>query len=188
MSGFVLHLMRHGPPEGAGLLLGHTNAPPLARGVAACVERAEGLGFERVISSDLARASAPAEAIARAEGVGHGVDPRWRELDFGRWDGVDPAVIASPRLDAFWDDPEANPPPGGECWSALVARVCGALEGIAAPTLVVTHAGAMRAALSCLLGLTYRQGWAFDLPYGAVLSLRIVPGTQRFAQILGLAG
>jgi alpha-ribazole phosphatase len=188
VSGFVLHLMRHGPPEGAGRLLGHSDAPPLARGVAACVERAEGLGFEQVISSDLTRASAPAAAIARAHGVGHGVDPRWRELDFGGWDGADPAVIASPRLDAFWDDPEANPPPGGESWSALVARVGRALDGIAAPTLVVTHAGAMRAALTCLFGFTYRQGWALDLPYGAVLSLRIVPGVPRFAQILGLAG
>lgn len=187
MSGFALHLMRHGAPAGAGRLLGHSDAAPLTHGVTACIEQASVLDFGHVISSDLARASAPAAAIAQAHGVRHTVDPGWRELDFGQWDGADPAAIGSPYLDAFWDDPQANPPPGGESWGVLVARVGAALDGIAAPTLVLTHAGAMRAALTCLLGLTYRQGWAFGLPYGAALSLWIVPGAPRFVQITGLA-
>jgi len=186
MTGFALHLMRHGAPVGAGRLLGHRDAAPRPQGVAACLKRASGFAFGQVISSGLTRASAPAEAIAQTHGVDHIVDPRWQELDFGDWDGADPAAIASPRLDAFWDDPEANPPPGGESWSALVARLGAALDGLAAPTLVLTHAGAMRAALTCLLGLTYRQGWTLDLPYGAVLSLRIAAGSPRFAQITGL--
>jgi len=31
-----------------------------------------------------------------------------------------------------------------------------------------------------------RQGWAIDLPYGAVLSLRIWPGDAPSGQITGL--
>lgn len=186
MTSFALHLMRHGAPVGAGRLLGRSDTAPRPQGVEACLARASGLAFGQVISSGLARASTPAEAIAQAHGVEHIVDPRWQELDFGDWDGADPAAIASPRLDAFWDDPDANPPPGGESWSALVARVGAAIDGLGAPTLVLTHAGAMRAALTCLLGLTYRQGWTLDLPYGALLSLRVAPGRLRFAQITGL--
>ena len=188
MIGYAVHLMRHGIPEGAGCLLGHSDAAPLARGVAACAQRTAGLAFGQVISSDLIRASAPAEVIAKAHGVRHIVDPRWRELDFGDWDGADPAIIGGPHLDAFWSDPEAHPPPGGESWGALVGRIGAALDDIAAPSLVLTHAGPMRAALASLLGFTYRQGWMIDLPYGALLSLRITPGAPRFAQITGLAG
>jgi alpha-ribazole phosphatase len=141
-----------------------------------------------VISSDLSRASQPARAIASAHGLEHIVDPRWRELNFGDWDGADPTTLDSATLGAFWDDPETNPPPNGECWSALVARVSAALDGMVQPALVVTHAGAIRAAMACLLGLTYRQGWSFDLPYGALLTLRISPGSPRRAQVTGLAG
>jgi len=54
------------------------------------------------------------------------------------------------------------------------------------PTLVVAHGGAMRAALALLCGFTQSQLWAFDLPYGALLSLRAWPGPPRSAQIMGL--
>ncbi len=53
------------------------------------------------------------------------------------------------------------------------------------PALVVCHAGAIRAALAVLCGFDVRQGWAVDLPYGAVLSLRVWP-EGRSGQITGL--
>ena len=80
------------------------------------------------------------------------------------------------------------PPPGGESWSALVARVAAAIDELApVPTLVVTHGGAMRAALHILCGFDQRQLWAFDLPYAARLSLNVWPGERPSAQIAGLA-
>ena len=95
--------------------------------------------------------------------------------------------IDSAAMGAFWNDPDADPPPGGERWSALVARVSAALDDMAArDTLVVTHGGAIRAALAALFGFDQRQLWAFDLPYAAMLTLRIWPGTPRTAQIVGL--
>lgn len=183
----MLHLLRHGAPEGAGRLLGHGDAAPTPQGILACRARAQGLQVARVVSSDLARAREPAGAIARDLGVALAIDRRWRELDFGAWDGCDPAALPPAQRAAFWDDPERCPPPGGERWSQIVGRVGAALEGLAADTLVVTHAGAMRAALSALLSFDYRQGWALHLPYAALLSLRVWPGEPRSAQITGLA-
>ena len=76
---------------------------------------------------------------------------------------------------------------GGERWSALVTRVSAALADLApVPTLVVTHGGAMRAALHSLCGFDQRQLWAFDLPYASLLSLRVWPGERPGAQIAGL--
>ncbi|HKY82306.1 MAG TPA: histidine phosphatase family protein [Sphingobium sp.] len=187
MTSFALHLMRHGAPEMAGRLLGHLDAPPLDEGMTLCIDRARGLDFAQVITSDLARARAPGALIAAERDLRHSVDPRWRELNFGAWEGADPAVLPADDLARFWDSPDDCPPPGGERWSELCARVGTALSGLSEPALVLSHAGAMRAALVCLCGFGHRQGWAIDLPYGAVVSLRVRPGDEPLAQITGLA-
>jgi len=187
MSGHFLHLMRHGAPKRTGLLLGRTDAVPDPAGIAACVRQASDLPFVTIVTSDLMRASVSASSIGEARGTTPRRDPRWRELDFGAWDGLAPAQVDAGAMTAFWNDPDDSPPPGGERWSALAARVSAALDDIAVrDTLVITHGGAIRAALACLFGFDQRQLWAFDLPYAAVLSLRIWPGPPRSAQIAGL--
>ena len=188
MSGFTLHLLRHGALEQPGLMMGRTDGAPTAAGIAACVAQTAGLGVEQLISSDLQRASKAGAAISDALGLPLTVDPRWRELDFGDWDGKASGAVDQGTLGAFWDDPDANPPPGGERWSSLVARVSAALaDMVPQTTLVVTHGGAMRAALHALCGFDQRQLWAFDLPYAARLTLQVWPGEKPSAQIIGLA-
>ena len=54
------------------------------------------------------------------------------------------------------------------------------------PTLIVTHGGAMRAALHILCGFDRHRVWAFDLPYAALLSLRVWPGDPPTAQVMAL--
>lgn len=183
----LVHLMRHGTPELAGRLLGHLDAPPEPTDIGRCVERTRGLDFARVISSDLARARTLAAVIAAERAVPHDVDARWRELDFGAWEGADPAGLTAEDLGRFWDDPDGNPPPGGERWFDLCRRVGEALAVVTGPALIVTHAGAMRAALARIGGFDHRQGWAFDLPYGAVLSLKLWHGETVSGQIAALA-
>jgi alpha-ribazole phosphatase len=187
MSGFLLHLMRHGAPETPGLLMGRTDGAPTAEGIAACVGQTGDLPFDTIVASDLCRAGSAAQAIGAARDLPVRIDPRWRELDSGAWDGLPPAQVDPAAMSRFWDDPDRFPPPGGERWSSLVARVSAALNALpAADTLVVTHGGAIRAALAGLLGFGQRQVWAFDLPYNVVLSLRLWPGNPPSAQIIGL--
>ncbi|APL95119.1 phosphoglycerate mutase [Sphingomonas sp. BHC-A] len=185
MNAFPLHLMRHGAPQLAGRLLGHLDAPPEAEGIALCVDRARHLDFARVVTSDLARARTPGAAIAAERDVELDVDSRWRELHFGDWEGADPARLPAEDLARFWDDPDGFPPPGGESWTDLCNRIGDGLAALGEPVLVVCHAGAIRAALSVLCGFDARRGWAVDLPYGAVLSLRIWPEGPS-GQITGL--
>lgn len=186
MTAFALHLLRHGAPETPGLLMGRTDGAPTPEGIAACLAQALDLDIERLIASDLRRSRAAGEAIGAAVGVPLIIDPRWRELDFGDWDGKAASTIDHDALGRFWDDPDTNPPPGGERWSALVARVSAAIADLpSVPTLIVTHGGTMRAALHSLCGFDQRQLWAFDLSYSALLSLRVWPGEQPSAQIAG---
>lgn len=182
MTAFTLYLMRHGEPELAGRLLGRTDCAVKAGGIAACRSQATDLAVDRIIASDLRRAHDCAEAIGETV-----IDPRWRELDFGVWDGLAASEVAPAALSSFWNDPDANPPPGGERWSMLTARVRQAIADLApVPTLVVTHGGAMRAALSVLCEFDLAQTWALDLPYAAVLAFNVWPTTPRSAQIIGL--
>lgn len=187
MTAFALHLLRHGAPETPGLLMGRTDGMPTPEGIAACTAQAEDLGIEHLVASDLRRSREAAEAIGNARSLPLKIDSRWRELDFGDWDGTPSSAVDPDAFGRFSDDPDANPPPGGERWSSLVARIAAAIGDIPpVPTLVVTHGGAMRAALHALCGFDQRQLWAFDLPYAALLSLRIWPGERRSAQIAGL--
>jgi alpha-ribazole phosphatase len=187
MTDFALHLLRHGAPEIAGRMLGHSDVASTPDGIAACVAQAGMPGIEAIVTSDLHRASAAADAIGVARGLPVAVDARWRELDFGAWDGLASAEIDADVLGRFWSDADSFPPPEGERWSALVARVSAAIADLPPrPTLVVTHGGAMRAALATLCGFDQRQLWAFELPYAALLSLRVWPGGPPSAQLVGL--
>lgn len=187
MTPFLLHLLRHGAPETPGLLMGRTDGAPTAAGIAACRDKAAGLRVETIACSDLARARLAAEAIGAHHGQVVRVDPRWRELDFGAWDGLSPDAIDADALSHFHDDPDAAPPPDGERWSALVARIASAIAAMdGGDRLIVTHGGAMRAALAHLCGFSQPQLWAIDLPYAALLTLRLWPGERPMAQIVGL--
>ena len=186
MSGFLLHLLRHGPPRRVGLLLGHCDEPAAHPEALSRMVWVEGLDIEAVMASDLRRAADSARIIAAALQRPLGLDPRWRELNFGAWDGIAPDDVPPTDLARFWDDPDGYPPPGGERWQDIKLRVRKALCDLAGPALVVTHAGAMRAALAVLTGLDHRDVWALDLPYGALLSLRIWPGERPSGQVVGL--
>jgi len=186
VSSFTLHLMRHGAPKTPGLLLGHIDTPPDSDAMQPCLDRARVIDFTQVLSSDLSRAHSPAALIAAERHVPHHADPQWRELHFGAWEGADPAKLPPSDIGRFWEAPDENPPPGGERWSDLRLRIESAIVNINQPTLVLSHAGAMRAALTLLCGFTYRQSWAIDLPYAALLSLRVWRGETLNAQITGL--
>ena len=186
MSGVTLHLLRHGEPELVGRLLGRRDCPSTEAGISTCVAQAMGIQVDKLVTSPLSRARAAADRIGVDMGLRVTVDARWQELDFGCWDGLTMAEVARTddvALRAFWEDPDASPPPEGERWSALLARIGAAIEVLDRPTLVVTHGGPMRAALSLLCGLDQRQSWCVDLPYGALLSLRRYDG---MAQIVGV--
>jgi len=186
LSGIQLHLMRHGAPVQTGLMLGHADMPISEAGCSACFERGRRLHVAAIVSSDLKRARRPADLIAAWQDVPLHYDSRWRELDFGQWDGAAPADLPQAELAAFWDDPDRSAPPGGETWAGLCDRVSAALAEIDRSTLVVAHAGSIRAALSRLLGWDYRQSWSLALPYTALVSLTVWPASKRTAQITGL--
>lgn len=157
--------LRHGATQADDALLGRTDAPLSAAGGAAVARQVAGRTWTRIVTSPLGRARETADIVAEHCRVPPEADAAWREIDFGAWDGRPRADLAADaRLQAFYRDPDANPPPGGESIDAVRARIAPALQRLAVdasgPVLVVSHGGAIRMALACLLGIPFARLWA----------------------------
>lgn len=119
--------------------------------------------IDAAVSSDLARAAETARIVLGARDVPLRLDPDWREMQFGDWEGLtwEQIVAANPQLDASNETAvKAYTPGGGETFDALCERVARAVERAAADVpddgavLVATHAGPLHALLRVLLGDT----------------------------------
>ena len=121
-----------------------------------------GAGHVRIVSSDLLRAQATAEALAQLTGQDVAVDSRLRETHGGAWEGMtfDEIISGYPDEIKLWqrDEPGVRAG-GGETRVEVADRMVEAvLDGVKqlpeGGTLVVaTHGGATRVALAKLLGL-----------------------------------
>ena len=104
-----------------------------------------------IISSPLTRCHRLARVIAKHRQLEVTTEPRLIEMDFGAWEGLAWNDIPRGELDAWADDFIGARPHGGETVGELKARVDAVIREIsstAGPTLLVTHAGVIRAALA----------------------------------------
>ena len=147
----ALDLLRHGDTDQRSYR-GQLDDALSALGWRQLDEAVEGGDWDVVVSSTLRRCLAFAQQLATRRGLPLRTDARLAEYHFGRWQGMPIETIAeedAAALGAFWRDPVAHPPPGGEPFDAFRMRLCAALDDIVRiwPTqrvLVVTHGGAIR--------------------------------------------
>ncbi len=140
-----------------------------------------------VVSSTLLRAIATADAIAgpRAR-LPH--EPDLREMNFGAWELRAHAEIEAEdpaRIRAFWEEPDAVRPPGGELWSEMAARVeAAALRLLAShPRLViVAHFGPILSQAARAAGWTGPEIFARRVDPLSVTRIAYGP-TRRLAAI-----
>jgi alpha-ribazole phosphatase len=179
----VIGLLRHGEAAGGSRFRGRRDDPLTARGweqMFAAVENSD--AWDAIVTSPLSRCSAFGERLSAERGIPLRVDADLRELDFGRWEGRSAAAIMltdAAALKAFWDDPYANPPPGGETLQAFERRVLSAWENLAAQrqrnVLLVTHAGVIRMLLRHLYAAPPRQLLLFDVPHASLHQITAAP-------------
>lgn len=172
-------LVRHGPTH-ARAMIGWTDLPADLSDQAALARLNAHLPVDAtVISSDLSRAIATADALAGRPRLPH--DPKFREIHFGQWEqrgfaeveAEDPALIRS-----FWEAPGDIRPPGGESWNDLASRTWAALDrlqGSAPDLIVVAHFGPILAALQRAAGMSASQVFAHKIDNLSVTCLAIDP-------------
>jgi broad specificity phosphatase PhoE len=166
----TLLLARHGETDWNrdGRWQGQTDTPLNDRGreqARALAAEVAGNGITAVYASDLARARDTAAVVAERLRVPLHIDPRLRELQFGRWEGLTTPEIEQRYPDeiASWRAEDGSSAvAGGETYAEMSARVVAALTQIAAghpseDVLVVLHGGPIRGLLAHAAGLTYAE-------------------------------
>lgn len=153
-----LTLVRHGPTH-AKTMIGWTDRPADLSDHGAIARLSTALPGGHIISSDLIRAVATADAVT----LGHtrlAHDPGLREIHFGAWEDRRWADINDEDPDtirAFWEQPGDRPAPGGESWNDLRRRVDHAVDRALGKTqghlTVVCHFGAILTQLQRALGV-----------------------------------
>ncbi len=134
-----LLLVRHGQTDWnlEGRYQGRVDVPLNGAGREQAAQLARDLADRQIdllVSSPLQRALDTARAIARGRDLGVRVDPRFREINLGEWEGRLSTEIARdyPDLFPFWlSDPGTVRPPGGETIAEVHDRVIPALEELA---------------------------------------------------------
>ena len=148
-----IDLLRHGETLAGSVYLGRSDAPLSEHGYRQMAEvLPDAPRYHAVLSSPLARCVVFAQDYAQRHGMPLHRDARFREMDFGEWDGRSASEIAAADPDAlenFWRDPVACPPPQSEPLLSFQARVLAAWRELPAcypgqRVLLVTHGGVMR--------------------------------------------
>jgi probable phosphoglycerate mutase len=157
----IFYLVRHGETEwnATGRWQGHADVPLNDVGYAQARRlaerfRSEGMRFDAIYSSDLARAWETALPCAEVLGLDVVAMPALREIDVGSWSGLTGAEVAErdgetlARIESGEDLPRG----GAERFADLYNRVVAAVEQLAeqhpsSTLLLVTHGGDVRALL-----------------------------------------
>jgi broad specificity phosphatase PhoE len=157
-----LILVRHGETEGQSSIryFGATDIPLSELGreqVRRARELVAGQAFEVVWASSLSRAAESARILAPGHAIRLEAD--FREVHFGRWEGLTREEIAArdPELFAVWQRDLARfDYPGGEPRSDFRERIARGLERLrtsgASSALVVAHKGVVRTLLDLISG------------------------------------
>ena len=156
-------LLRHAEAGLHGCFCGHSDPSLSVQGqeqLPTIVQSLSHIPPRAIWSSDLVRAVETAEPIAKHFRLGYQTSPSFREMNFGRWEGLTwkEVELQYPEDARAWAKlfPHHRPP-GGESFLELQARVIEQLEQLgeaagAGCTLVITHAGFIRTAVAWVLG------------------------------------
>ncbi len=171
--------VRHGPTH-AKSMVGWSDIPADLSDVARLARVASHLPADAlVISSDLSRARATADAIAGGRDR-LADDPDLREIHFGAWElQAFDTVPDQPLLRAFWEQPGDIRAPGGESWHEVSARVSRAAERLRAAhpgrdIVAVAHMGAILTQVQAALGVTAYEAFAHRIDNLSVTELHWV--------------
>lgn len=164
MSG--LYLVRHGETAAPGRFLGASDPPLSDRGREQAHRLAATMPVpRRIVSSGLRRAMETAAILANHWGLEASSDPRWNEISYGAWDGLQWDEIerrwpeqAAAKLADWW----GVDPPGGESAVDFAARLRAAWADVQdpRPVVVIAHAGVNALVHEFAQGRVENPDWA----------------------------
>ena len=195
LSDRLIILVRHTETVAnvTGVLVGRSNSPLTDRGIAqveAVADYVSGLLVSRVYSSPMERTLTLANAIAERVGAGEVVaDGRLHEIDFGVAEGMRFEDLPRGGITIDYDSYSSPIVEDGESRVDVDNRVHDFIAEIAqleGTTVVVSHGGPLRSALTRLLGLPPTSCWAFHIDNGAVITVSMHDGIGILEELVAL--
>jgi len=174
--------LRHLPVRGVeGICYGQHDWPADVSGIEEAVPSLrEQLPHWPILSSPLQRCFRLASRLLAPE---HGLlqtDNRLLELNFGEWEQRRWSSLDRGQLDAWSRDVVGFCPPGGESFGQLIERVAELVDGLTGPTILVTHAGVIRALLHIVAGWPAQQAAVEPVAFATPIPLSWNPqGVRR---------
>jgi len=171
----TLHVLRHGETASTRerRFTGWRDVPLTDGGRHQCEAAAralEGTIVGAVYASPLERTRASAEIVAKPHRLEVRIEPAFREIGFGAWEGLtrDEAAARDPEGWRLWRTaPDRFTAPGGEPLAAVAARVAAGIAALRAghdgqAVVLVTHAVVIRLIVLAALGLGPDRLWSVD--------------------------
>jgi alpha-ribazole phosphatase/probable phosphoglycerate mutase len=183
----TIDLLRHGEPIGGRMLRGSTDHPLSETGwqqVIDAVMRHTVDGrppYDAVVTSPLMRCREFALWLGEEFDLPVQIEDDLAELHLGQWEGKTHAQVcaqeSTDRMSAFWLDPAAVSPPGGETIQAFDARLAEVWQQLVIKppgkhVLVVAHLFVCNGLLRQVIEQPLSRILAMDLPYAAMSRVR----------------
>lgn len=182
MTETVIDLIRHGEPINGHRYRGHNIDDPLTEKGWMQMWNAVGNynSWRYIITSPLQRCQMFAHALAQRHGIDVTVEPRFREVGFGEWEGLshdEVKIGRSAEYQAFLKDPVNCRPQGAEPLDDFIQRVGAAFEETVARhqsshCLIVAHAGVMRAVIAKTIQAPASSLYRIKISNGGVTRIR----------------
>jgi broad specificity phosphatase PhoE len=181
--------VRHGATEWsqARRFTGARDVPLTAHGrlqAEAVAQALAGTTVSAIYTSPLERARMSAEVIAKPHRLEPIIEPAFREMAFGAWEGLtrDELAVRCPADASAWASaPERVTPAQGEALTDVDARVREALAGLVdqhrgETVIVVSHAVVLRLIVLAALGLGPERLWSVDASPAGITEIEYSDG------------
>ena len=189
MSTLRLYAIRHGETAWSRerRFAGSRDVPLVEEGLRQCEAVARALAgsfVEAVYASPLARARASAEVIAKPHRLAVQIEPAFREMAFGEWEGLTREEVAARFPEAYeqWRSaPHALRIKGAETLAQVAERVRRGVQELLAAhegqtVALVSHAIVARLIVLDALGLGHDRLWTVDASPAGITEIEYEPG------------
>jgi len=189
VSKFRLYAIRHGETAWSAerRFAGARDVPLADAGLRQCEAVAQALAGQAVAAvyaSPLERARTSAEIVAKPHRLAVQVEPAFREMAFGAWEGLTREEAAARFPDAYdvWRSaPHRLVLEGGERLDEVAARVTAGLAALmdacaGRSVILVSHAIVTRLLVLEALGLGLERLWTVDASPAGITEIEFEPG------------